>query len=77
MKLANVYRYLSEAMQVIIFKKWYGCSMWDAGLFMSYVGLNSFYQAENWEYQAFLYSDNTLGSLTNQEQIFSNPKTLD
>ncbi len=29
------------------------------GLFMSYIGLNSFYQAENWEYQASFTSDNT------------------
>ena len=26
---------------------------------MSYIGLNSFYQAENWEYQASFTSDNT------------------
>jgi hypothetical protein len=31
----------------------------DAGLFMSYIGLNSYYQVENWEYQASYTSDNT------------------
>ena len=28
-------------------------------MFMSYVGLNSYYQVENWEYQASFTSDNT------------------
>lgn len=56
--LANVYRYLSEAYAGYHFDKWYGINV-DAGLFMSYIGLNSFYQAENWEYQASFTSDNT------------------
>lgn len=57
-QLANVYRYLSEAFAGYHFDKWYGINV-DAGLFMSYIGLNSFYQAENWEYQASFTSDNT------------------
>jgi hypothetical protein len=57
-QLANVYRYLSEAYAGYHINKWYGINM-DAGLFMSYIGLNSFYQAENWEYQASFTSDNT------------------
>ena len=57
-ELANVYRYLSEAYAGYHFNKWYGINV-DAGLFMSYIGLNSFYQAENWEYQASYTSDNT------------------
>jgi hypothetical protein len=57
-QLANVYRYLSEAYAGYHFEKWYGINV-DAGLFMSYIGLNSFYQAENWEYQASFTSDNT------------------
>lgn len=57
-KLADVYRYLSEASAGYHFDKWYGINV-DAGLFMSYLGLNSFYQAENWEYQASFTSDNT------------------
>lgn len=57
-QLASVYRYLSEAYAGYHFNKWYGINV-DAGLFMSYIGLNSFYQAENWEYQASFTSDNT------------------
>ena len=57
-ELANAYRYLSEAYTGYHIKKWYGINI-DAGLFMSYLGLNSFYQAENWEYQASFTSDNT------------------
>lgn len=57
-QLANVYRYLSEAYAGYHFNTAYGLNV-DAGLFMSYIGLNSFYQAENWEYQASYTSDNT------------------
>lgn len=57
-QLANVYRYLSEAYAGYHIDKWYGINI-DAGLFMSYIGLNSFYQPENWEYQASFTSDNT------------------
>lgn len=57
-QLANVYRYLSEANIGYHFNKWYGINV-DAGLFMSYIGLNSYYQPENWEYQASFTSDNT------------------
>lgn len=57
-ELTNVYRYISEANVGYHFDKWYGVNV-DAGLFMSYIGLNSFYQAENWEYQASFTSDNT------------------
>jgi len=57
-KLADIYRYLSEAYVGYHVNKWHGINI-DAGLFMSYVGLNSFYQAENWEYQASFTSDNT------------------
>jgi len=57
-QLANVYRYLSEAYAGYHINKWYGINI-DAGLFMSYIGLNSYYQTENWEYQASFTSDNT------------------
>ena len=57
-QLANAYRYLSEAYTGYHFNKWYGINV-DAGMFMSYIGLNSYYQAENWEYQASFTSDNT------------------
>ena len=56
--LADVYRYISEAYAGYHFDKWYGINV-DAGMFMSYVGLNSYYQVENWEYQASFTSDNT------------------
>jgi hypothetical protein len=56
--LSNVYRYLSEAYAGYHFDVWRGINV-DAGLFMSYIGLNSYYQAENWEYQASYTSDNT------------------
>jgi len=57
-KLADVYRYLAEANAGYHFKKWYGINV-DFGMFMSYIGLNSYYQVENWEYQASFTSDNT------------------
>ncbi len=56
--LANVYRYLSEAYAGYHFNKWHGINV-DFGMFMSYIGLNSYYQPENWEYQASYTSDNT------------------
>lgn len=57
-QLANIYRYLSEAYVGYHFNKWHGINL-DAGMFMSYIGLNSYYQPENWEYQASFTSDNT------------------
>ncbi len=57
-ELADVYRYLAEANAGYHFNILYGINV-DAGMFMSYIGLNSYYQAENWEYQASFTSDNT------------------
>ena len=57
-ELPNVYRYLAEANAGYHFNKWYGVNI-DMGMFMSYIGLNSYYQVENWEYQASYTSDNT------------------
>lgn len=56
--LANMYRYLSEGYAGYHFNIWNGINV-DAGMFMSYIGLNSYYQVENWEYQASFTSDNT------------------
>ena len=56
--LADVYRYISEAYAGYHFNVWHGINV-DGGLFMSYLGLNSYYQPENWEYQASFTSDNT------------------
>lgn len=57
-QLADAYRYLAEANAGYHFDYWYGINI-DAGMFMSYIGLNSYYQVENWEYQASFTSDNT------------------
>ena len=56
--LANVYRYISEAYGGYHFNVMHGINV-DGGMFMSYIGLNSYYQVENWEYQASYTSDNT------------------
>ena len=57
-QLADVYRYVSEAYAGYHINKWHGINV-DAGLFVSYIGLNSYFQVENWEYQASYTSDNT------------------
>ena len=57
-QLDNAYRYISEA---------YGGYHWDAlhgvnlqaGIFMSYIGLWSYYNADNWTYQPSYVSSNT------------------
>ena len=56
--LADVYRYISEAYAGYHFNVMHGINV-DMGMFMSYIGLNSYYQVENWEYQASFTSDNT------------------
>jgi hypothetical protein len=56
--LANVYRYVSEAYGGYHFNAMHGINL-DAGIFMSYVGLFSFYAAENWAEQPSYTSDNT------------------
>jgi hypothetical protein len=56
--LQDAYRYLSEAYGGYHFNVWHGINV-DGGLFMSYIGLNSYYQVENWDYQASYTSDNT------------------
>ena len=56
--LADVYRYISEAYGGYHFNCMHGINV-DGGLFMSYIGLNSYYQPENWDYQASYTSDNT------------------
>lgn len=57
-QLAEAYRYLAEANAGYHFKILSGLNV-DVGMFMSYIGLNSYYQVENWEYQASFTSDNT------------------
>jgi hypothetical protein len=56
--LDNAYRYLSEAYGGYHFDKMQGINV-DAGIFMSYVGLFSYYQFDNWAYQPSYVSSNT------------------
>ena len=56
--LADAYRYLSEAYGGYHFNVQHGVNL-DAGIFMSYVGLFSYYQFDNWAYQPSYVSSNT------------------
>jgi hypothetical protein len=56
--LADAYRYLSEAYGGYHFDKLHGINV-DAGIFMSYIGLFSFYNFDNWAYQPSYVSSNT------------------
>ena len=57
-QLADAYRYLSEAYGGYHWDKWSGINV-DAGIFMSYVGLFSYYNFDNWAYQPSYVSSNT------------------
>ena len=56
--LADAYRYISEAYGGYHFNVLHGVNV-DAGIFMSYVGLFSYYQYDNWAYQPSYVSSNT------------------
>jgi hypothetical protein len=56
--LDNAYRYLSEAYGGYHFDALHGINV-DAGIFMSYVGLFSYYNFDNWAYQPSYVSSNT------------------
>src|SRR5713101_6899139 len=56
--LDNAYRYISEAYGGYHFAVLHGINV-DAGIFMSYVGLFSYYQFDNWAYQPSYVSSNT------------------
>ena len=56
--LDNAYRYLSEAYGGYHFNVMHGINV-DAGIFMSYVGLFSYYKFDNWAYQPSYVSSNT------------------
>jgi len=56
--LDNAYRYLSEAYGGYHFNALHGINV-DAGIFMSYVGLFSYYNFDNWAYQPSYVSSNT------------------
>ena len=57
-QLDDAYRYLSEAYGGYHWNKWYGINL-DAGIFLSYVGLFSYYNFDNWAYQPSYVSSNT------------------
>ena len=56
--LADAYRYISEAYGGYHFDALHGINV-DAGIFMSYVGLFSYYNFDNWAYQPSYVSSNT------------------
>jgi hypothetical protein len=56
--LDGAYRYLSEAYGGYHFNALHGINV-DAGIFMSYVGLFSYYNFDNWAYQPSYVSSNT------------------
>jgi putative OmpL-like beta-barrel porin-2/carboxypeptidase family protein len=56
--LSNAYRYFSEANAGYHFDVSHGLNV-DAGVFVSYVGLFSYYNYDNWTYQPSFVSSNT------------------
>jgi len=56
--LSDAYRYISEAYGGYHFNVLHGINV-DAGIFMSYIGLFSYYQYDNWAYQPSYVSSNT------------------
>src|SRR5882724_7245488 len=56
--LDNAYRYISEGYGGYHFNALHGINV-DAGIFMSYIGLFSYYQFDNWAYQPSYVSSNT------------------
>ncbi len=56
--LDGAYRYISEAYGGYHINKMHGINI-DAGIFMSYVGLFSYYNFDNWAYQPSYVSSNT------------------
>jgi hypothetical protein len=56
--LADAYRYISEAYGGYHFDVMHGINV-DAGIFMSYIGLFSYYNFDNWAYQPSYVSSNT------------------
>jgi hypothetical protein len=68
--LADAYRYLSEAYGGYHINTLHGINV-DAGIFVSYVGLFSYYNFDNWAYQPSYVSSNTPWFFTGMRvQIF-------
>lgn len=57
-QLDNAYRYISEAYASYHLNVWNGINI-QSGIFMSYVGLWSYYNFDNWTYQPSYVSSNT------------------
>jgi len=72
--LADAYRYLSEAYGGYHWDALHGVNV-DAGIFMSYVGLFSYYNFDNWAYQPSYVSSNTPWFFTGMRiQVFPTEK---
>jgi hypothetical protein len=72
--LANAYRYVNEAYGGYHFDALHGINV-DAGIFLSYVGLFSFYNFDNWAYQPSYVSSNTPWFFTGMRiQVFPTAK---
>jgi Putative beta-barrel porin-2, OmpL-like. bbp2 len=72
--LDGAYRYLSEAYGGYHFNALHGINV-DAGIFMSYIGLFSYYNFDNWAYQPSYVSSNTPWFFTGvRTQIFLSEK---
>ena len=56
--LVSAYRYISEAYGGYHFNVMHGVNV-DAGIFLSYIGLFSYYNFDNWAYQPSYVSSNT------------------
>jgi hypothetical protein len=69
--LDNAYRYISEAYGGYHLDKMHGINV-DAGIFLSYIGLWSFYNFDNWTYQPSFVSSNTPWFFTGMRIQFAN-----
>jgi len=72
--LADAYKYVSEAWGGYHWDKLHGVNL-DAGIFVSYIGLFSYYNADNWTYQPSYVSSNTPWFFTGMRgQVFVTSK---
>jgi hypothetical protein len=72
--LADAYRFVSEAWGGYHWDKMHGVNL-DAGIFVSYIGLFSYYNADNWTYQPSYVSSNTPWFFTGlRGQVFPTEK---
>ena len=72
--LAGAYNYLAEAYAGYHIDKMYGINV-EAGIFLSYIGLFSWYNFDNWAYQPSYVSSNTPFFFNGMRvQLFPTPK---